>query len=40
MCAGIENEVKSYVDSTREADSVSFPEIADAVCQQAKGGGD
>ena len=43
MCAGIENDVENLVDPMGEADSVGFPtepEIADAVYQQAKGGGD
>ena len=42
MCAGIENEAEKFVDPGREAGSVGFPsepEIADAVYQQAKGGG-
>ena len=43
MCAGIENDVEKLVDPMGEAGSVGFPsepEIADAVYQQAKGGGD
>ena len=43
MCEGIENDIEKIVDPMGEAGSVSFPsepEIADAVHQQAKGGGD
>ena len=43
MCAWIENDVEKLVDPMGEAGSVGFPfqpKIADAVYQQAKGGGD